>query len=122
MLCIVSVMCHTADESKLFFIKVNQLGTGSLFKPRASLLCILKIFCFLMTIAKHLDKNCVKVNLTSLPYCSFVCTGGSFLIIVQQAKSSGVLDFINSVAMCLARLFEIWLSDGVHLKIATEFI
>ena len=63
------------------------------------------------------------VVLHHLSYCSFVCTGGSFLIIFWEAKHSGVYLTLYTPLLCVWRsLFEIWLSDGVYLNIATEFI
>ena len=58
-----------------------------------------------------------------LSYCSFVCTGGLFLIIIRQAKRIGVYLTLQTPLPCVWRsLFEIWLSNGVYLNIAKEFL
>ena len=44
------------------------------------------------------------------------------MIIVQQAKRSGVYLILYTPLLCVwYSLFEIWLSDGVYLNIATDF-
>ena len=41
----------------------------------------------------------------------------------MEEKRSGVYSALQTPLLCVCRsLFEIWVSDGVYLNIATEFI
>ena len=66
---------------------------------------------------RHSDvSGCKAVVFLNSPYCSFVFTGGLIFIIFREAKHSGVY------LTCIMLLLPVWLSDGVYLNIAVEFI
>ena len=57
-----------------------------------------------------------------LSYCTSLCTRGLFFIIVWETKQCGDYLTLLTPLLCVWwSLFEIWLSDGVYLNVATEF-
>ena len=63
------------------------------------------------------------VFITNYPTALLFAQEVLFLIIFREAKHSGVyLTLYNPLLYAWWSLFEIWLSEGVYLNIATEFI